>query len=509
MRIIAALLALALAAPAIAHEREMIEAIGRGDLEAMRAELAGGVNPNGLDDPTPMATWLPVYYAAEAGRADMLATLVEHGADIDRRDRNGDRPMDWAARYGKTDIVRLLLGAGADPAQAGNRGTPLVQALEGGHYATAGLLLDTMKAQAGVGQAELDAALYVAAKGRDVDLARRLIAEGADPDGHAGYFGESALHGAALRSSTEMIELLVAAGADLEARMRDGETPLFIAAKYGQAATLRALLEAGAEPDARDGRSLTPLAAAVAYRHEPDWRIGFDDGTRTNAELASSTNVRAYRDYHAVASLLAERTSDLDGALAAAVWGGYGDAARRLVERGAHAGTARDVEGRWVLGGAAWHPGLEMFDLLLANGASIERQSVEALRYAAIMGRADIALRLLDAGVDPNGADSLGNTPLLHAAAEGRVGAATLLAGRSAEVEPTAIAEAMSARIDALVCLARRREMSRAWKPTEAIRAYVADLASRHDAVIAALDIEVPGGAAMLASAEANCDGYN
>ena len=524
MRVFAALLLLLFAAPGLAHEREMIEAIGRGDLAAMRAELDGGANPTGGDDPTPMATWLPVYYAAEAGRADMLATLIEFGADIDRRDRNGDRPLDWAARYGEVEIMRLLLQAGADPDEPGNRGTPLIQALGGGHYTAAALLLDTMEAQGGPQRGELHSALYVAAKGRDLDLARRIIEAGADPDGHQGHTGERALHEAAFGSTPEMVALLISAGADLEARNEKGETPLFYAAKYGKAETLPVLLEAGADPDARDHRFITPIVAALSYRPKPEWDIGFDDGRLTNAELAARGETKTYRNYHDVVALLAEHTEDLHGALASAVWGGYGDVARRLIERGARAIGTDDhlrpphdgrsagltlIPGPWVLGGAARHPGLEMFDLLLGNGASIERQGEEALRYAAIMGRADIARRLLDAGTAPDKADSFGYTPLLHAATEGHAEVARLLVDRGADVPAQRMAEAMSARIQELVCLAASREMSRAWKPTHAIRGYVAELSRRHDILIAALDLDVPSGAAMLAAADSVCDGYN
>jgi hypothetical protein len=59
---------------------------------------------------------------------------------------------------------------------------------------------------------------------------------------------------AARKGKTREVEALLAKGAGIEARDKDGRTPLMLAAQYGRTATVRLLLDKGAKPDARDAR---------------------------------------------------------------------------------------------------------------------------------------------------------------------------------------------------------------------------------------------------------------
>ena len=54
----------------------------------------------------------------------------------------------------------------------------------------------------------------------------------------------------------------IAAGADPNARDRDGDTPLHMAAVGGNAETVAALVKAGADPKARDGDGRLPADLA-------------------------------------------------------------------------------------------------------------------------------------------------------------------------------------------------------------------------------------------------------
>ncbi|NIR59957.1 MAG: ankyrin repeat domain-containing protein, partial [Gammaproteobacteria bacterium] len=87
----------------------------------------------------------------------------------------------------------------------------------------------------------------------------------------------------------EITRLLVTAGADVNQRLRNGETPLMMAARTGDVATMEALLDAGAEIDAREKvRGTTALMWAAANANPPAVELLLSRGA--DPSLRSSTN---------------------------------------------------------------------------------------------------------------------------------------------------------------------------------------------------------------------------
>ena len=81
---------------------------------------------------------------------------------------------------------------------------------------------------------------------------------------------------AARKGLTRELGTLLRKGADLEARDKEGRTPLMLAAQYGRTATVRMLLDKGAKPDVRDSHGwnaymlalLAPSGGMVHTRHD-------------------------------------------------------------------------------------------------------------------------------------------------------------------------------------------------------------------------------------------------
>lgn len=501
-----------LAAPALAGTREMLAALHAGDIDAMRAELAAGADPNGgHGTPLPMATWLPAYLAAEAGNEAALALLVEHGADIDLRDRNGDRPLDWAARYGELEVVRLLVGAGAapDPREAGDDvKVPLVEAAKGGHAAVAHFLLDS-GADPNRGTRYAGTPLHHAAGQGDTTVAARLLAMGADPAARRAMTFETPLHNAAERRDAEAARLLIEAGAPLDARDWEGETPIFRAARIGHHEIVAVLLEAGAALDIRDDKGHSPLVAALTNRPKPGWESGLDDPFVSTRDLILAQADRpAHRDFEAVARLLAARTQDLDIALAEAVWGGWEEAALILIARGALV-KGHTLDGRATLAGSFFYPGLSMFDRLVAANVALGLAGAETIVAAAAAGRMDIPRALFAQRWQVDTPAALGRTALMAAAAEGRVSTAAELLARGADpaLRDTlgrGILDHMKLRLADLIGLALSRECSRAHQPTDIIRGEAARLNAAYEEMLPSLGLAAHAGTLMPAQ-ERNC----
>jgi Ankyrin repeats (3 copies)/Ankyrin repeat len=118
-----------------------------------------------------------------------------------------------------------------------------------------------------------DSALHVAAAGYRVEIARMLLAAGADSASARNRRCGQPLHYAAdgyldspswnARRQVSMIRLLLKAGAIIDAQDKNGATPLHRAVRTRCAAAVKCLLEAGADPTIRNKPGSTPFHLAV------------------------------------------------------------------------------------------------------------------------------------------------------------------------------------------------------------------------------------------------------
>lgn len=115
-----------------------------------------------------------------------------------------------------------------------------------------------------------DTALHVAAAGYRVEIARMLLAAGADVAAAKNRRWAHPLHYAADGSPSgdagrqvAMIRLLLDAGASMDVQDKNGATPLHRAVRTRCADAVRCLLEAGADPTIRNKPGSTPFHLAV------------------------------------------------------------------------------------------------------------------------------------------------------------------------------------------------------------------------------------------------------
>jgi len=112
----------------------------------------------------------------------------------------------------------------------------------------------------------LDKALWDAAWDGRTAVVELLLAAGADVnEKEAG--GRTALHYAAWENHAAVIELLLAAGADINAKSNYGGTALHYAAEQGHASVVELLLAAGADVNAQSTAGWTALHYAASRGH--------------------------------------------------------------------------------------------------------------------------------------------------------------------------------------------------------------------------------------------------
>ena len=106
--------------------------------------------------------------------------------------------------------------------------------------------------------------LVAAARAGDAGRVRRLLSEGFSPNGREGLNGHGPLHQAARANALEVVDILLAAGADPSAPDGQGVTPLMRAADSAALDAGRRLLAAGTEVNAQhDPDGNTPLTHLV------------------------------------------------------------------------------------------------------------------------------------------------------------------------------------------------------------------------------------------------------
>ena len=102
------------------HEFE--ERLKPVDQEKMRLLLDAGADVHARDKDG----YTPLHRAAASDRDDLAALLIAHGADVDARSDEDRTPLHFAAEQGHTAVVELLLEKGADiNAETKDRRTPL------------------------------------------------------------------------------------------------------------------------------------------------------------------------------------------------------------------------------------------------------------------------------------------------------------------------------------------------------------------------------------------------
>jgi uncharacterized protein len=180
--------------------------------------------------------------AAQAGKIPVAALLIDRGANINARAVDGSTPLFYAAEADRSAMARLLIKRGADPNIPGRKGIrPLAAAAYNGSPETVELLLK----------------------------------HGADPNA-LDDDGKSAIVYAAGRAYTPVVELLIAASVDVNRRYAHGLTALMWAAGHDASAgvddveaTIKTLIAHGAAVDLKDDRDKTAADIARELGHEP------------------------------------------------------------------------------------------------------------------------------------------------------------------------------------------------------------------------------------------------
>jgi ankyrin repeat protein len=215
-----------------------------------------------------------MFSVARLGCEREARALIDRGAAVDARDREGATALGRAAQAGKTAVATLLIERGANVnARAVDGSTPLFYAAEADRAAMARLLLDR-GADPNIPGRKGARPLAAAAYNGSAASVELLLKRGADPNALDDE-GKSAMIYAAGRAYAPVVELLIAAGVEVNRRYAHGLTALMWAAGHDASAgvddveaTMKLLIDRGADLSLKDDRGKTAADIARALGHE-------------------------------------------------------------------------------------------------------------------------------------------------------------------------------------------------------------------------------------------------
>jgi uncharacterized protein len=166
-------------------DQALLTAASRGDEAAVKAALADGAAIDARNNHQQSA----LLFAVQRGDRDLALYLIGQGADINAEAMNHDTPWLLAGALGRTEMLAAMLDSGKVDYTKRNRygGNALIPACERGHVDTVRLLLSRSKIDVNhvnnLGWTALLEAVILSDGGpRHIEIVQLLLAAGADPN---------------------------------------------------------------------------------------------------------------------------------------------------------------------------------------------------------------------------------------------------------------------------------------------------------------------------------------
>jgi cytohesin len=347
--------------------------------------------------------------------------MTQSKVDINVKDEAESTPLHWAVKGGSLDIVRTIIGKGADIAGVAERpgtaiyydgagtvtwqtrrietidGTPLHWAAHTGRADIAEFLI-SKGADVNATTAYRWTPIYFAAREQHEDLVELLMARGAVVNMNDDTFG-SPMHAA---GSRRIAELLQNSGASTNAKCTYYGSPLHMAAYEGRAEVVQFLLEKGLNVDelARWQLDVTDITAPVT----PPYVAALGGQLEVvKLLMAKGADVNFVSAKLVIRNTSTGKDEEADfgcggGVLHAAAWGGHVGVCEYLLHKGAQI----DQKG----------------DMPSGTPFSLPRRKVTPLSVAAQRGHLSVVKLLLEKGASANAKDESGHTAYYWAASD-------------------------------------------------------------------------------------------
>ena len=339
--------------------------------------------------------------------------LVERYTDVDIKDVDGATPLHYACYHGQPEIVKLLLDHGASPLTENFQGRNSLHELPRGNCDTISYFPSRS-----LSKARLQNILCVA---------QLLLDHGVDVNA-LDMDHTTALHLASSYGSLEIAQFLLDHGAKADVENVLGQTPLHLVSQSRSYFVLenpnvaQLLLEFGVDANAQDKDQATPLHFACSFEKFEIALVLLAHGAEVNVHDANGQT-----PLHRVAKGSSHHILSLP-------------IVQQLLERGADV-NARDSDQETPLHFASYMSKSEITQVLLEHGAEPDARNVDGQTPLHRVSQSSSlkefedsasAWQLLERGVDVNARDKDQATPLHLASYQGNDNVAKALLNRGA-----------------------------------------------------------------------------
>ncbi|KAJ8956111.1 hypothetical protein NQ318_016565 [Aromia moschata] len=415
----------------------LIAAAYMGHSEIVEHLLNFGADINHADADGRTALSVAALCAPRSPGVNVVSTLLERGATVDHKDKEGMTP----------DVCELLLENEADVDHCDHGGrSPCGQLQVWAMHRSSRFCCSGAAASIPWTQRDVQSCLWPRHKVRDLDnccveVVRQLLDRGLDEQ-HRDNSGWTPLHYAAFEGPS------LEAGARIDETDNEGKAPLALAAQGGHTTLVNLFIEKYNAPvDQRPHDGKTALRLAALEGHYDIIQILVSNGADIDSKDAdgrSTLYVLALDNRLAMSKYFIQQGADVEtrdlevrpNAVACPGLAGTHEMVTLLLTYGKAQVDACDLENRTALHSASWQGHSDIVKMLLEHGrcritpATREPQlwvKKKLICIAAQEGHELCVVALLEHGADPNHSDACGRNALRVAAKSGHRGVVRLL----------------------------------------------------------------------------------
>ena len=331
--------------------------------------------------------------AVRMGDAAGVKAALAAGADAYEKDHDGVSIAHLAVMFAESPVIRGMIAGGVEFKRLDVEGWSALDLLLWRDHVEADAVMALIEASVDRRQDPDASPLATAAAAKDEVLMRHLLAAGFEPTAPNDQW--SPLAYAIAHGSPGSVRVLIEAGANIQADVMAGHSPLHLAAIRHDAAArpiIAALVAAGVDPDILDGQGFTPLSLAALHDCTHAAEALLDGGAEINLPC-------------------------WNGETALTLAAGYASLpmVELLISRGANVNTSNDVGGTALIAALTTGDPTQLLQRLHEwEWATLSVE--EAITRVERRNIEGVIRALLDAGANPNSHGTHYWSPLAYAA---------------------------------------------------------------------------------------------